>query len=163
MRRVAILALLLAGCGERAAEVADSPGARLEQAAIAEGLVVNASAMPLAGAWGRDTDRACVAGAEGQAQRIGVRIDYGEGQGCSAAGSVRRSGARLAVDLGGGCRFDAALEGEEMRFPAELPQACEAACRGRASLAAMAVDRLSASASEATSLRGSDGASLCGG
>jgi hypothetical protein len=90
-----------------------------------------------------------------------VVIDYGEGQGCSASGTVRRSGDRLRLVFGD-CRVEARFDGERISFPAEVPEACEALCTGRASLAALAVEQLSTSESEAATLRGRDGKLLCG-
>lgn len=164
MRASLLTALLLAGCGERAAEkAADTPGARIEAAAVAEGLVVDPARATLIGSWARDGDRVCVVGAEGGEQRIGALVDYGEGQSCGASGTVRRSGERLRVAFGRDCRFDARFDGERIAFPADLPDGCEALCSGRASLAAMSVERQSDSASEAATLRGRNGTSLCTG
>lgn len=155
--------LLLAGCDRGVAtRASDSPGARLEEAAVREGLVPDPARATLAGSWARDTDRVCVIGPEGGEQRIGVLVDYGEGQACSGSGSVRRSGERLRVSLGRDCRFDARFDGERIAFPAEVPQGCEALCSGRASLAALEAERLSDSASEAATLRGRAGRPLCG-
>jgi hypothetical protein len=160
VRVVAALALLLAGCGEKVRQ-ADSAGAELEKAAVASGLVPDPARAVLAGSWARDTDRLCVVGASGGEQRVGVVIDYGEGQGCSASGTVRRSGDRLRLVFGD-CRVEARFDGERISFPAEVPEACEALCTGRASLAALAVEQLSTSESEAATLRGRDGKLLCG-
>ena len=161
MRAWWLLPLLLAGCGERSVERADTPGAALERAAVEEGLVVDPARATLVGSWGRDNDRVCVTGADGAEQRIGAVADYGEGVGCSAGGTVRRAGDRLAVDLGEDCRLTARFEGERIVFPADLPGACAARCTGRASLVALSVERLSASASEAATLRGRNGELLC--
>ena len=163
MRVGAALLLLLAGCDRAPTVVAnDSPGARLEAAAVAQGLVADPARATLVGSWARDTDRLCVTGNEGGEQRIGAVVEYGEGQGCSASGTVRRSGERLRVAMGRDCRFDARFDGERISFPPRLPVGCEALCSGRASLAALTVERLSASASEAATLRGRGGLLLCG-
>ena len=151
--------LLLAACG-RAAPAPDTPGSRLEAAAVARGLVAQQDAA-VTGSWARDTDRLCVVPA-GDAFRIGASVDYGEGQGCAASGTVRRAGKGLKVELGA-CRFDAGYDGERISFPAVLPAACDRFCRGRASLSALTVERLSESVSEAQTLRGPDGRLLCGG
>jgi len=159
--RVAVAALLiLAGC-ERTPPAPVSPGARLERAAVAAGLVPDAEHASIVGSWARDSDRMCVVPA-GSTTRIGVVSDYGEGQGCAASGVVERDGARLKVRLGA-CGFDARFDGERIAFPAELPLACAAACTGRATLAAVEVERLSGSASEAATLRAPDGQLLCAG
>ncbi len=160
MRRVLLLALLLCDCRQAPeTTVADSAGARLEAAAETAGIVPDPGA-PLQGSWSRDTDRVCVIGT-GKTAQIGVSVDYGEDQGCAASGTVERSGDALKLAFGT-CKFDAKFEGDRIAFPAEVPEACESLCTGRASLAALTVDRLSESRSEASTLRSAKGKLLCG-
>ncbi|MGA1799141.1 hypothetical protein VH567_10205 [Sphingomonas sp. 4RDLI-65] len=159
MRQVLLFALVLGGCGQEPSNVvADSAGARLEAAAETTGIVPDPNA-PLQGSWARDTDRVCVVGTEKTA-RIGVSVDYGEDQGCAASGTVERSGDALKLAFGA-CTFDARFDGDRIVFPAEMPAACESLCTGRASLAALTVDRISDSRSEASTLRSSAGKLLC--
>ena len=159
MKRMLLLALMVSGCGrEPKAAVADSAGARLEAAAETAGIVPDPNA-PLQGSWARDTDRMCVVGTEKTA-RIGVSVDYGEDQGCAASGTVERSGDALKLAFGA-CEFDARFDGDRIVFPADMPAACESLCTGRASLAAVTVDRISGSRSEASTLRSSAGKLLC--
>jgi hypothetical protein len=154
------LALALAACGSPSQPAGTGAGERLEAAAQRAGLIGDPATASLVGSWARDTDRLCVVPADGQAFRIGASIDYGEGQGCAAAGVARRRGADVAVTFGA-CRFDARFDGDRIVFPAELPAACDRFCRGRATLAAMTVDRLSPSVSEAETLRTAAGTPLC--
>ena len=159
MRQALLIALVLSGCGRAPSQAAaDSAGARLEAAAETAGIVPDPNA-PLQGSWARDTDRVCVIGTEKTA-RIGVSVDYGEDQGCAASGTVERSGDALKLAFGT-CRFDAKFDGDRIVFPAEVPEACESLCTGRASLAAVTVDRISESQSEASTLRSSAGKLLC--
>ncbi|PZO75268.1 MAG: hypothetical protein DI640_04410 [Sphingomonas taxi] len=160
MRRALLLALVLGGCGREPSNVvADSAGARLEAAAETAGIVPDPNA-PLQGSWARDTDRVCVVGTD-KIARIGVSVDYGEAQGCTASGTVERSGDALKVVFGT-CKFDAKFDGDRIVFPAEIPEACESLCTGRASLAALTVDRISESRSEASTLRSTSGRSSAG-
>ncbi len=160
MKRVLLLALVLAGCGrEPKTTAADSAGAWLESAAETAGIVPDPNA-PLQGSWARDTDRVCVVGTEKTA-RIGVSVDYGEDQSCAGSGTVERAGDAVKLAFGT-CKFDARFDGDRIVFPAEVPEACESLCTGRASLAALTVDRLSESRSEATTLRSTKGKLLCG-
>ncbi|TCP67751.1 hypothetical protein [Sphingomonas sp. PP-CE-1G-424] len=160
MKRMLLLALMLGGCGrEPKIAAADSAGARLEAAAETAGIVLDPNA-PLQGSWARDTDRVCVVGTEKTA-RIGVSVDYGEDQACAGSGTVERSGDALKLAFGA-CKFDASFDGDRIVFPAEVPEACESLCTGRASLAAVTVDRLSESRSEAATLRSTKGKLLCG-
>lgn len=156
--RALTVVLLLSAC-QRPQPVAPTPGSRLEQAAVARGLVPDADGGTLTGSWASDTDRVCVVPV-GAATQLGVSIDYGEGQDCAASGTVDRHGNRLRVRFGD-CRFDARFDGERISFPAELPSSCDRLCTGRASLSAMAVERLSESVSEAATLRGPNGKLLC--
>lgn len=152
--------MLLGGCGRD--DPADGPaGARLERAAAATGLIADPARASLVGSWSRDTDRVCIV--PGRADtRIGALVDYGEGQGCAATGTIRRHGQRLAVRFGD-CRFDARFDGDRIVFPGEVPAACDTYCVGRASLAAVTVDRISESTAEAATLRTPGGRLLCGG
>ena len=156
------LLMLLVGCGDGARRPkADTPGARLEAAALTAGLVSAGEGATPVGSWARDTDRLCVVASGKADYRIGAVVDYGEGQSCAAAGTATRSGATLDVRFGE-CRFAARLDGDRIVFPAEPPTACERVCAGRASLAALTVDRVSSSVAEASTLRLGTGKPLCG-
>jgi hypothetical protein len=164
MRKAALVALvLLAGCSGKqdAVDVASGgAGSRLEQAAIATGVVRDPASADLTGVYARDPERVCVVPAA-KDFRIGVTLDYGEGQQCSASGTLRREGERLKVDLGDGCAFDARFDGQGIKFPGALPDQCRKKCTGRATLAGISVDALSASLSEATALTDANGRALC--
>lgn len=153
--------LLLTACGQGSGGGDDKAGEKLETASIAAGLVADPAAAPLDGIWSRDTDRMCILPAgSGPARRIGVMLDYGEGQGCTAIGTMERSGAALKLTLGA-CRFTARFDGDSIQFPAMLPSACNAFCTGRATLSALNVERISASVAEAQALRSPNGTMLC--
>ena len=128
---------------QQAADTASGgAGARLEQAAIATGVIRDPASADLTGVYAHDTEQVCVVPAA-QDFRIGVALDYGQGQACSASGSLKRSGGVLKVDLGDGCAFDARFDGQGIKFPGALPDACSRKCSGRASMAGLAVDALS--------------------
>jgi len=153
-----VTAMLLAACN-RTPPTPPTPGERLEAAAVAAGLVTDPATAPIAGSWARDTGRMCIVPAGG-GDRLGVLLDYGDRQGCAGSGTVERHGDRLRVALGD-CRFDARYDGEHITLPAQLPPACEAMCTGRATLAALEVDRIGTSVSEASQLRTPRGQLLC--
>lgn len=162
MRSAVALAFLLAACGgDGPPERRESPGAQLEAAAIEAGLVPDPNRPSLVGTWSRGTDRVCIAPGRVEEQRIGVLIDYGEGEGCVASGTVRRSGERLDVRFGS-CRIDARFDGGRIGFPAEVDEGCARFCSGDASMAALSVEQVSGSAAEATALRAPSGRLLCG-
>ncbi|WP_230480831.1 hypothetical protein [Sphingomonas sp. Leaf21] len=142
----------------------NAAGEQLERAGIAAGLVADPAAAPLDGIWSRDTDRMCIlprlGDSDGSTRRIGVVLDYGEGQGCVARGTLKRRGAQLNVAFGD-CRFAARFDGESIQFPAALPNACERLCTGRATMSALIVERISTSTAEARTLRSGDGGAMC--
>lgn len=156
-----LVPLLLAGCDGPAQPAADgSAGAALEHAAVAAGLVPDPSRAVLTGAWSRDSDRLCTVPRPDGGLRVGAVVDYGEGAGCSGAGTARRTGDGLAIDFGA-CRLNATFDGERIVFPAEVPDACDALCTGRASFAALDVAQISESLSEAKALRSPTGDRPC--
>ncbi len=139
-----------------------SPGERLEATARARGLVVDPATVTPIGAWARASDRLCIVPGGSGAMRIGAVVDYGAGQGCAASGTVSRDGDALSVAFGD-CRFDARFDGTRITFPASLPASCDRLCRGRASLSALTVERVSGSVAEARTLRAPNGRPLCQG
>ncbi len=165
MRYVMAVALSLAGCS--GAEVTPTPTGRptnsLEAAAIEAGMIADPASVDITGLYARDTDRVCIVPAP-QDYRIGILVDYGDDLGCSGSGTATRREGKLDIVLSGlsGCRFDARFEGDRIVFPAKIPEACARICQGRASIAALDVERMSDSVSEASSLRSRRGQSLCG-
>lgn len=160
--RIAVAALaLLTACSEQPVEQTMAAGPMLEDAAVARGLIADPDSVPLTGLFARDADRLCLRAGEGEGAIIGVSIDYGVGNGCSARGTARRTGAGLTIDLGETCRFDAEYDGEVVRFPGALPEDCADLCRGNASLAGMASQRLSHSHGEVAAFRDRRGRFPC--
>lgn len=164
----ALLALVaLAGCHGGAPDPAASPTPQgLEAAAIEAGVIPDPASTDLTGVYATENDRLCIV-PSAKAYRIGVFVDYDETQNCGGAGEVARSGDSLHITFGAGgdasaCRFDARFEGDRIVFPARVPDACQKLCRGRASIAALDVTRLSESAAEAATLRDARGRLLCG-
>lgn len=159
-----VVALALAGCTSGGDADANDPAAppRLEEAAIARGLVRDPENSEVAGLYARDTDRLCIV-PEGFGYRIGATLEYGGGISCSASGTVSRVGEMLTIEFGDGgtCSFEARYDGEQIRFPGELPDGCAAFCSGRASFEGLAVPRLSDSIAEAEAMRDARERLLC--
>lgn len=160
MRRMLALALVLAGCG-RAADRPDAgtAGAALERAAVARGVVADPARIDPVGLYASASDRLCVV-PRGDGYRVGASVDFGEGQGCFATGTATGR-STLDIRFDAACRLTAAIEGDRVTFPATLPAGCDRFCTGRASLAALAADRISASAVEAASAATGDGKAMC--
>ncbi len=170
MRRalLLLLALALPGACTLRSDVAtnrlDESAPELETAAIAAGVIPDPANTDLSGLYARDTDRLCVVPSR-NGFAIGIFVDYGDQQLCSATGTVRKSGESLSVVLARapGCAFDARFEGDRIVLPGALPQECASLCSGRASMAALDVRQLSDSVSEARTMRDAKGRLLCNG
>ena len=135
-------------------------GAALETAAIDRGLVVDPSRLDTIGAYVGGEDQICVVEGD-DARRIGAVVEIDDSQRCTARGTISGKAAPQ-IDLGDGCRFAATFDGDVLRFPAVVPDACSRACTGRATLGALAVSRLSVSEIEARAMRDPDDRPLCG-
>jgi hypothetical protein len=159
------LAMLLAGCGGAAAPEPANTAApampELERAAIEAGVIADPASSDLTGLYARDGDRVCIV-PDQSGYRIGAVTMAGEGQACSGQGRVTREGEALRIDLGDGCAVAARFEGDRILLPARLAPECERLCTGRASLAALDVERLSDTPAEARTLRDGRGRLLCG-
>jgi hypothetical protein len=162
MRPAFALVLLLAACsGGKRGDNVQAPQ-DLESAAIERGLVRDPDDSDLTGLYARDTDRICVV-RTGSAYRIGAYVDYGDRITCSGTGTVERSGGTLRIALGNdGCSFDAAYDGDRIKFPGVLPDACKKLCARRAAFTGLEAARLSESAAEAAAMRDAGGRRLCG-
>lgn len=160
-----LLLLALAACSRQPESPAKkaTPANGLEAAAIEAGVIPDPDSSDITGLYARDTDRVCIVPAA-SAYRIGVFVDYGD-QNCGGSGVVTRAGETLTLDFptAPGCSFDARFEGDRIAFPGKVPDACAKLCERRASIAALNVDRLSESISEASTLRDAKGKLLCGG
>jgi hypothetical protein len=159
MRRALAAVLLVGACG-RAPDAGEdaAAGQALETAARTAGIV--ADDRDAAGVYAAGEDRVCITRTAADRYRIGISVDYGAGQRCIARG-VARGRTTLDAALGTGCRLPVARDGDRLLFPARAPAACAALCQGRATLDALAVDRLSEAGGEAARLRGGDGTLLC--
>ncbi|MES2058761.1 MAG: hypothetical protein V4564_22675 [Pseudomonadota bacterium] len=165
MKRALIVLLALAACSRQpeTPAKAKTPASGLEAAAIEAGVIPDPDSTDITGLYARDTDRVCIV-PTATAYRIGVFVDYGD-QNCGGTGVATRVGETLTLDFptAPGCSFDARFEGDHIAFPGKVPDACARLCERRASLAALDVDRLSESVSEASTLRDGKGKLLCSG
>jgi hypothetical protein len=157
-----VVLLALAACSGGPDRGNDQQPQDLESAAIERGLVRDPDDSDLTGLYARDTDRICIT-RTGSRYRIGGYVDYGDRLTCSGSGTVERSGETLHIALGKqGCSFDAHYDGDRIKFPGALPDACKALCTGRASFTGLEATRLSESSAEAAAMRDASGRRLCG-
>jgi hypothetical protein len=168
VKHIGLVALVLLASCSRGAPTAENktakPATGLEAAAIQAGVIPDPADTDITGLYARDTDRVCIVPAA-SAYRIGVYVAYDERENCGGSGTATRSGENVHVEMDGaeGCGFDARFEGDRLVFPARVPDGCQKICSHRASLAALDVDRLSESVSEASTLRDGKGRLLCAG
>lgn len=168
MKRIALAALMLLAACSRGNTPVENKSAKaatgLEAAAIQAGVIPDPNDTDITGLYARDTDRVCIVPAA-NAYRIGVYVAYDERENCGGSGTATRVGEHVHVEMDGaeGCGFDARFEGDRLVFPARVPDACRKVCVHRASMAALDVDRLSESVSEAATLRDGKGRLLCAG
>ncbi|WP_085810119.1 hypothetical protein [Sphingomonas sp. TZW2008] len=156
-----LLVLALGGCEQSARDTVtrSEAGAALEARAINSGIIPNPAALDPIGAYATETDRMCVVPQLG-GYRVGVSVDYGDGQNCIARGTATGR-ETIGVDLGDDCRFDARYDGVRIVFPAAVPAACARRCTGRTTLTALSAERLSGTVAEARSMIGVDSKRLC--
>lgn len=158
IRGAVLLVSLLTACSPaRDPREDDAAGRALEAAARDAGIVSDVA--EATGVYAAGEDRLCLTGSAPR-YRIGVSVDFGEGQRCIARGTAQGRGD-LLIDLGQGCTFTAKRNGDQLLFPVRTPTACARSCQGRATLDTLALDRLSEASGEATRLRGADGKLLC--
>jgi hypothetical protein len=134
---------VLAGCHAPQSPQQQATPTGLEAAAIQAGIIPDPASTDITGLYAREADRVCIV-PSATAYRIGVTIDYDDSERCSGSGVVTRDGETLHVS------FDAPRSSSGCR------------CQDRASIAGLALDRLSDSVSEAATLRGPRGKLLCG-
>ena len=157
-----MLSLALAACSGPSSSPDVQATTSLEAAAIEAGVIADPANADPTGLYARDRDKICVV-PSATAFRVGMFVDYGDDYFCSGSGDATRTGEVLHVELTSapGCSFDAAFDGDRIAIPGAVPDACRKACSKRASLAGLAVERLSDSASEAAALRDGRGTMLC--
>lgn len=161
--------VLLAGCAPPA-NVPSRDGTEtsraLDRAAIASGQLPDPGELSAEGAYGAQTDigedRLCVVDGE-NGLSVGLVVSYGSGGACSGRGTAEHSGNRLRMVLTPDCRFDARLDNDGVTLPGVLPPACQSLCRGRASLAGVAIPKVSDDLASALALTGLDNRPLCQG
>ena len=113
----------------------------------------------ITGLYARESDRVCVVPARRRRTGSACSSIMATSRAAAASGTATRTARRCTSTSAR--RPDAvSTRGSTATascFPARLPDACQTACSGRASLAGLTVERLSESASEAATLRDAAG------
>ena len=167
--RALIGLILLSACGQAPYQPergGTATSRALDQAAIASGQLPDLDRLTAEGTYGAATnigeDRLCVARL-GEALIAGLVVSYGTGGACVGRGTAERAGERLSLTLAPACRLDARLDGDGVTLPAVPPPGCQALCRGRASLAGVAIPKLSDDRASALALTDLANRPLCPG
>ena len=170
MTRV-VLALLcaLAGCqpAEERDDEASVGDSRLEQAAVAAGVIPDAGSVRLSGSFVRRSelgeDRFCAVGSDERGYQVGMLAVFGPNSRCEGLGEATRDGERISIRLDSkdDCRFDARFDGVEINVPGNLPDACESYCTPRARFDGVSFGRVGEGDAVARSTRGNDFDYLC--
>lgn len=143
-----VLLCLLGACNRPPPQGEIDTNNPLEATARERGLVPNRDAPPT-GVFERRHDLGrdilCAVPKGGKSYAFALSAAFGPGLSCLARGEITREGDgwRFAFDGAKGCAPVLREEGDELRFPGELPQECAALCPGRASIAGLRLPRAS--------------------
>lgn len=169
--RWALLALLLAACGQsddKSAPATGSVGAELDRIAIEKGLIPDPASLTFEGRYETHselgTDKFCAL-AEGDGRyRVGFLSVYGTESKCEAQGTAEQDGERISISLSGaqGCSFDAEFDGIVLRFPGMVPESCAALCSRNASMSGTRYYLVDTGEAAAKRAIGRDFERLCG-
>jgi hypothetical protein len=87
--------------------------------------------------------------------RFGLNIWGGNMHACSGSGTVTRNGNQLTLAMEGdrSCTLTAAIEGNSIRLPTQIPEACNYYCGKQASLAGVSLARTGSSQADALKAR----------
>ncbi|MFZ2996806.1 hypothetical protein [Sphingobium sp.] len=173
MRRTSLALLcLLAACQREpmAGEGGNSraaPASGLERAAIASGVIADATKVSPIGLFQRSheagRDALCVVPDKGGAMRFGLEANFGDEQSCHGRGSARRAGNKLILHFSGGgrCIIVAQYDGDQVALPGVVDLACADLCEGRSSLEGVSFPRIAGDAATALRVRDKGGDALC--
>ncbi len=174
--RTALLVCVTAACQQAAPSNVAQPEtpvesrSGLERAAIASGVVADASIMSPIGLFtrrheaGRDSLCLIPDAASARHFAFGLETSFGAEEYCRGHGKARRAGDKLVLQFSGRtqCIIVAGYEGDRVALPGVVDMKCDDLCRGRGSLEGVAFPRLTSDAASALAARDRKGTKLCG-
>jgi hypothetical protein len=97
----------------------------------------------------------CIVEKEQGSGRFGLNIWGGNMHACSGSGTVTRNGNQLTLAMEGdrSCSLTAAIEGNSIRLPTEIPEACNYYCGKQANMARVSLARTGTSQADALKAR----------
>jgi hypothetical protein len=156
-----ILLACLSACGagrNPVDAITGGAGSDLEQAAIDNGVVVDAQTSDPVGLYNREhtsgSDGFCLVQSDSGYDFAAV-VSFGQDLFCQGAGSARRSGAALSLRFDGApeCNFDATFEGDAIKLAGQVPDACAKLCTPRGTFAGAEMRRVGWDANAAARLK----------
>jgi hypothetical protein len=161
MRCIALLALLLAGCGSGGGgnnnpHQAHPPAQAAVQTAALTGLYESGQ--------GPQRSQLCMIERGAGGTRFGLVLRGAADASCSGAGTASRRGALVRLTMEGDqpCVVEARLEGGRLVFPASLPSGCAYYCGGSATMAGAAFAKVGGTEQDALRALDLVGDPLCG-
>ncbi len=166
-----VLALLLAGCGQKPSgpDDAETELSALEQAAIDAGVIPDVRNVTLSGAFERrsdlGTDSFCAVGNDQNGYQVGMIAVFGPETKCEGLGEAERDGENVKITLNSEkkCTFTARFDGVELQLPGSLPEACTSYCSPRAGFEGVSFYMIGEGDAVARSTGGRDFENLCPG
>ncbi len=169
MRRVfGVLCVILAGCEAKPdGQQDETGGSRLDEQAIASGLLPNPEQRNLAGQFETRSelgiDKFCAV-TSGSGFDIGMLAVFGPESKCEGQGSASLGQDSIEITLRGedSCQFKAEYDGVEIRVPGAIPEGCSSYCTPRASFSGTSYYLISQGDEAARKSLGRDIDRLCG-
>jgi hypothetical protein len=160
MKKLFPILLLLAGCGDQAADNKAAAGATAEPAAAV------AASSGLTGLYeggeGPQKNQLCMVG-EGDKAQFGLLVWGANLHSCSGAGEAVREGERLSLRMTGDetCTIAATMKSGTIVLPGTLPEGCAYYCGARATLAGARFTRTGSTEADAHKATDIAGDRLC--
>jgi hypothetical protein len=138
MRKLLIPLLLLAACSQPGDQGGGNASASEQQTKsqprkpAALGTLIGL----YEGGAGSPRNQMCVVEGKGGETRFGLVVWGGNMHSCSGAGTLARDGDKLRLAMAGDseCTLEAAISGNTVRLPEQVPQGCAYYCGARANL-----------------------------
>ena len=170
MKKLLIPLLLLSACSRQEDETKAPPTGNA--AAVAPAAQPAAPAAPprlgsliglYEGGGSGPKHQMCVVEGKGGETRFGLVVWGGNMHSCSGAGSVSRDGSALRLVMAGdsACTIEAAISGQTVKLPDQLPQGCAYYCGARAKISGAELTRSGTTETDAMKAKDLVGDPLC--
>lgn len=170
MKRASALSalMLLVACDGEARIEQDDVGAKLDEQAIAAGIMPDHEDLKFAGRYEARSDlgadKFCAVSNNSGRFIIGFLADFGPDSKCEGRGIAVVEGEKVRITLSGeeDCAFDADFDGNELRFPEQMPKGCHNYCSDHATLSSTRYFLVEQGDDKARRTLGRDIEKLCG-